>query len=165
MARWYPMTPVDESFFSTGAHVYTFVQDLPVPPDRVWESLVSPNSVADWTPLLQTIEWTSPEPYGVGTTRTVVLPAKAITIHEHFFLWDEGHRMAFHGVDCNVALFSRFAEDYVVEPSATGTRFTWSFALEGTGRTRLAMKAMSAANRLTFSTMAHGAKGYFAKHP
>jgi hypothetical protein len=165
MTRVYPMTPVDESFFTTAPHVYTFVQELPVSPERVWESLASANSVADWTPLLHSIEWTSPRPFGIGTTRTVVLPAKAITIHEYFFRWEEGHRFSFYGVDANVSLFSKFAEDYIVEPSGAGTTFTWSFALEGTPKTRLAMKAMSPANHLNFRTMAHGARGYFAKHP
>lgn len=165
MTRWYTMAAVDETFFSTAPHVYTFVQDLPVSPERVWESLASDHSVADWSPLLHSIEWTSPRPFGVGTTRTVVLPTKAITIHEYFFRWEEGHRFSFYGTDANLPLFARFAEDYIVEPGPTGCRFTWSFALERTPKTRLAMKAMSPANRLNFRTMAHGAKGYFAKNP
>ena len=165
MTKWHPMQPVDESFFATAPHLYTFVQDLDVSPERVWESLVSANSVADWSPLLHSIEWTSPRPLGLGATRTVVLPGKAITIHEYFFRWEEGHRYSFYGVEANLPLFSKFAEDYIVEPSASGCRFTWSFALEGTSKTKLAMKAMSPINRLNFRSMAYGAKGYFAKHP
>lgn len=165
MTRAYPMQPVDESFFTTAPHVYRFEQQLDVSPERVWESLASDHSVADWTPLLHSIEWTSPRPFGVGTTRTVVLPAKAITIHEYFFRWEEGHRFSFYGVDANLRLFGKFAEDYIVEPSGSGTRFTWTFALEGTSKTRLAMKAMSPINKANFGAMAHGAKGYFAKHP
>jgi carbon monoxide dehydrogenase subunit G len=165
MTRWYAMAPVDESFFSSAPHVYTFVQQLNVSPERVWESLASEHSVADWTPLLHSIEWTSPRPFGVGTTRTVVLPGKAATLHEYFFRWEEGHRFSFYGVEASLPLFAKFAEDYIVEPSGTGTRFTWAFALEGTSKTKLAMRAMSPANRLNFRTMAHGAKGYFAKHP
>ena len=165
MARWHDLEPVDEAFFRTAPHVYSFVQELPVTPERVWESLVSDHSVADWTPLLHSIEWTSPRPLGVGSTRTVVLPGKALTIHEYFFLWEEGRRFSFYGVDASLPLFSRFAEDYVVEPSGTGTRFTWTFALDGTGMSRPLLSVLSPANRLNFRTMAHGAKGYFAKNP
>jgi len=165
MTRWYTMSAVDASFFDTAPHVYSFVHDLPVSPERVWESLVSDESVAAWTPLLHSIEWTSPRPLGVGSTRTVVLPTKAITIHEYFFRWEEGHRYSFYGVDANLPLFARFAEDYIVEPSGNGTRFTWTFALEGTPKTRLAMKAMSPVNRANFGAMARGSKSYFAKHP
>ena len=165
MSRWHAMAPLDASFFDTAPHVYTFTHELPVAPERVWESLVSDHSVADWTPLLQSIEWTSPRPFGVGTTRTVVLPTKAITIHEHFFRWEEGRRFSFHGVEATLPLFARYAEDYIVEPSGAGTRFTWSFALEGTSKTALAMWVLSPANRLTFGAMARGSKSYFAKHP
>jgi hypothetical protein len=165
MSRRYPLEPVDETFFATAPHVYSFVQELPVAPERVWESLASDNSVADWTHLLHSIRWTSPRPFGVGTTRTVVLPTKAITINEYFFRWEEGHRFSFYGVDASLPLLARFGEDYIVEPSGSGTRFTWTFALEGTSKTRLALKAMSPINKANFGAMAHGAKGYFAKHP
>jgi hypothetical protein len=33
----------------------------------------------------------------------------------------------------NVPLFRRFAEDYVIEPTAAGCRFTWTFAAEPRG--------------------------------
>jgi hypothetical protein len=164
MSRWFDLEPCDASFFSTADHVYTFVQDLAVSPERVWQSLTSPHSVADWTPLLRSIEWTSPRPFGVGTTRTVVLPGRAATIREFFLRWEEGKRFSFYGIEANRPLFERFAEDYIVEPSTKGCRFTWSFALEGTQRTRVAMKLLSPVNSLNFRAMAHGAPSYFAKH-
>ncbi|MCW2497061.1 SRPBCC family protein [Jatrophihabitans sp.] len=161
MTHWYPLEPCDESFFSTAPHVYTFVQDLPASPERVWASLVAPNSVADWTPLLRSIAWTSPRPFGVGTTRTVVLPGRAMTIREYFFRWEEGRRFSFYGLEANRPLFQRFAEDYIVEEGPSGCRFTWSFALEGTSKTRLGLNALSPVNALNFRTMAHGASRYF----
>jgi hypothetical protein len=165
MTRWYPLESCDESYFDNAPHIYRFVQDLPVSPERVWESLVSEHSVADWSPLLRSLEWTSPRPLGVGATRTVVLPLRAITVREHFFRWEEGRRYSFHGIEANRPLLNRIAEDYLVEESATGCRFTWTFALEGTPKTRLLVTALSPANALSFRQMAYGAKGYFAKHP
>ena len=165
MPGHHPLEPVDESFFTRAPHVYSFVRDLPVAPQRVWQSLVSDHSVADWTPLLASIEWTSPRPFGIGSTRTVVLPAKALTIREYFFLWQEGQRFAFHGVDASLPLLSRFAEDYLVEPNGSGTRFTWTFALAGTRWTRPLLKVLSPGSRLAFAGMARGATGYFATHP
>ncbi|MDT4948077.1 MAG: hypothetical protein QOJ37_672 [Pseudonocardiales bacterium] len=161
MTRWYPLAPCDESYFAGAPHVYRFVQELAVPPERVWESLTSPHSVADWSPLLKSIEWTSD--LGRGATRTVVLPLSALTLHEYFFRWEEGSRFSFYGVQANRPLLGRIAEDYLVEESGSGTRFTWTFALEGTARTKLLVKALSPVNRLNFRQMAHGAKGYFAR--
>jgi len=163
MTRWHAMEPVDESFFEKAPYIYRFTYDLPVSPQRVWGSLDSDNSVADWTPLLSKITWTSPRPHGVGTTREVLLPARAARIRENFFIWEDGHRFAFHGTEATLPLFSHFAEDYLVEPSGTGTRFTWTFALEGTPRTRVLMKAMNPVNRLQFRQMSSGCKSYFAK--
>jgi carbon monoxide dehydrogenase subunit G len=163
MARWYPLKPCDESFLSTAPHVYRYAMDLPVPPERVWESLTSAHSVADWTPLLHSIEWTSE--LGLGATRTVVLPVRALSIHEYFFVWDEGRRFAFYGVEANRPLLHRFAEDYLVEPAGDGTRFTWTFALEGTRATAPLLKVMSPGTALAFRRMAYGAKGYFARKP
>jgi carbon monoxide dehydrogenase subunit G len=160
MPRWYPLAPCTESYFSTAPHIYRFVHELPVAPARVWESLTSPNSVADWTPLLKSIEWTSD--LGLGATRTVALPGGALTMHEYFFAWDEGRRFSFHGTEATRPLLGRMAEDYLVEPAGTGTRFTWTFALEGTRRTRLLVNALSPVNRLTFKRMAGGCEQFFA---
>jgi uncharacterized protein YndB with AHSA1/START domain len=50
MARWFPLAPCDASYFTTAPYVYRYTMDLPVPPERVWQSLTSANGVADWTP-------------------------------------------------------------------------------------------------------------------
>jgi carbon monoxide dehydrogenase subunit G len=162
MARWYPLAPCDDAFFTTAPHVYRYTHELAVGPERVWESLTSAHSVADWTPLLKSIEWTSPRPLGIGSTRTVVLPMHALTMHEHFFLWDEGRRFAFYGIEANRPLVQRFAEDYRVEPSGSGARFTWTFALEGTRSTKPLLRVLDRANALAFKKMAGGAPAYFA---
>jgi uncharacterized protein YndB with AHSA1/START domain len=165
MARWHRLEPCEESFFTDAPHVYRYTMDLPAAPERVWASLTSANSVADWTPLLRSIEWTSD--LGLGATRTVVLPVHALAFHEYFFVWEEGRRMAFHAVEANRPLLRRFAEDYVVEPagSGSGSRFTWTFALEGNRLSSATLKATNRANALLFGRIAHGAKTYFAKHP
>ena len=161
MSHWYQMQPCDASYFDTAPHIYRFPMHLPVPPARVWESLTSPNSVADWTPLLKSVEWTSD--LGVGATRTVVLPLAAATMHEYFFRWEEGRRFSFHATEANRPLFRRLAEDYLVEPAPGGSLFTWTFALEGNRGSRLPLKALNPGTALFFRQMAHGAKGYFGR--
>jgi Polyketide cyclase / dehydrase and lipid transport len=163
VARWYPLGACDGSFFTTAPHVYRYSMHLPVPTTRVWDSLTSPNSVADWTPLLKSIEWTSSP--GVGATRTVVLPFRALTFHEYFFRWEEGARFSFYALEANRPVLRRFAEDYLVEPDAGGSRFTWTFALEGNRLSGPTLKATNAPNALLFRRIAHGAQSYFAAHP
>ena len=161
MSSWFDMKPCDATYFDTAPYVYRFPMQLPASPARVWESLTSPNSVADWTPLLKSIEWTSE--LGEGATRTVVMPGSTATIHEYFFRWEEGRRHSFYATEANRPLFGRLAEDYLVEPSGDGTRLTWTFALEGNRGTRIPFRVLNPANRLFFRQMAHGAKGYFAR--
>jgi Polyketide cyclase / dehydrase and lipid transport len=161
MARWRPLEPCDATFFADAPHVYRYDIELPVSAERAWESLTSQHSVADWTPLLRSIEWTSE--LGLGATRTVMLPLHALTFHEHFFIWDEGTRMAFYALEANRPMLRRFAEDYQVEPHGTGSRFTWTFALEGNRFSAATLKATDKANALLFRRIAQSAKGYFAR--
>ncbi len=163
MARWYPLGACDASFFTDAPHVYRYSMHLPVSPARVWESLTSPHSVADWTPLLKSIDWTSD--LGVGATRTVVLPLGAIRFHEYFFRWEEGTRFSFYAVEANRPMLRRFAEDYQVEPDGTGSRFTWTFALEGNRMSGPTLELTHAVNALLFRRIAHSAEGYFAAQP
>jgi len=160
VSRWFAMRPCDASYFDSAPHVYRFPMQLPVPPEGVWESLTAPNSVADWTPLLHSISWTSD--LGLGATRTVVLPLHALSLHEYFFRWEEGRRFSFYATEGNRPLFGRLAEDYLVEPFGGGTRFTWTFALEGNRGSRLPLRVLHPGNALLFRRMAYGAKGYFA---
>jgi hypothetical protein len=163
MSRTYQLEPCDETYFESAPHVYRFPMQLPVPPERVWEGLIAANSVASWTPLLKSIEWTSE--LGPGTTRKVVMPTGAMYLNEYFFRWEEGRRYSFYATESNVPIFGRLAEDYLVEPSGSGSRFTWTFALEGRRSTALALTALSPGNALFFRRMAYGAKSYFAKNP
>jgi hypothetical protein len=116
--------------------------------------------VADWTPLLKSIEWTSP--LGVGATRTVVMPGNSAALHEYFFRWEEGRRHSFYATEANRPLFGALAEDYLVEPTPSGCRLTWTFAMEGNRGTALPFRLLNGANRLFFRQMAHGAKTHFA---
>ena len=161
---WYDLEPVDERFFSTAAHVHSYPVELPVPPERVWESLTSDRALADWGLGLARLEWTSPRPFGVGTTREVVLPLHAMAVKERFFRWDEGHRKSFYGEAANRPLLRSFAADYLVEPTATGRRFTWTIALEPRPSTRALLRAVDPVNALVYKAVPVRAKAYFADH-
>lgn len=161
---WHSLEPADESFFGTAPHVYRFPVELNVPPERVWESLVSDGSLADWGMGIK-LRWTSPRPFGVGTTREVVMPMNLMTVRERFFLWDEGKRYAFYVESANRPIIRRFAEDYVVEKTDTGSLFTWTIAIEPQPKLRAVVAAGGPLNRLAFGQTARSAKKYFARNP
>ncbi len=164
MTRWYRLEALDASFFDTAPYVYRLPVELDVPPERVWESLTSDRALADWGLGLHRLEWTSPRPFGVGTTREVVLPGRAMAVRERFFRWEEGHRTTFYVTEANRPLLRRFGEDYLVEATPAGCRFTWTVALEPLPRARLLLRLAAPVNGLAFHAVPWRARAYFASH-
>lgn len=76
------------------------------------------------------IRWTSPRPFGVGTTRRAKALGRLSVGDAYFFVSQEGRRHAFYFTRYNLPVFTSFVEDYVVEPAGTDRcRFTWRIAL------------------------------------
>jgi hypothetical protein len=165
MTKWRALDPADASTFETAPQIYRFPVKLAVPPERVWESIASDRSLADWGMGVRSLKWTSPRPFGVGTTREVVLPLSAMTVREHFFRWDEGKGYSFYVYETNRPGIKRFAEDYVIEPDGAGALFTWTIALEAHPPMAPVMKLLSPVNKQAFGQVARSAKSYFAKNP
>jgi hypothetical protein len=100
------------------------------PATDVWAELTADDALS-WCRIIDELTWTSPRPFGVGTTRTVKSLKGANVINEHFFRWEEGRRKSFYVIDASAPLFTRFAEDYLVEPGPDGScRFKWTIAYE-----------------------------------
>ena len=133
--------PIDLSFFESAPNLYADEWDINVPAAQFWPDLV--DNPLHWCRGLK-IRWTSPRPFGVGTTRHVSVFG-VIQADEHFFLWEEGVRFAFHFTNANLPLFRRFGEYYEIQPTGPNScRFVWKLAGEPT----LVGKAGSPANTL-----------------
>ena len=169
---WHSLESADASIFSpesgSAPQLYRFPVRLDVPPERVWESLVSDESIAAWPMgpgLSITLRWTAPRPFGIGTTREVGLPWRAMTVRERFFRWDEGKGYSFYVESANRPGIRRFAEDYAIEPDGTGSRFTWTIAIEPAPRMGFVLGLTRPLNQFAFGRVAAGARRYFAQHP
>ena len=160
---WHPLKPADASVFTEARIVHRFPVRLPVSPDRVWESLSSDRSMWDWGLGVKRLTWTSPRPFGVGTTREVVLPLGAMTVREEFFRWDEGKGYSFYVAEANRPLVDQFAEDYVIEPDGDGSVFTWTIALEPRRALLPVMRVAAPLNKIAFGQVPRAAKKYFAR--
>jgi hypothetical protein len=132
------------------------------PPEQVWESLTSDASIAAWgNPAVKEVTWTSPRPFGIGTTREV---AGLVTrSRERYFRWDEGHGYSFAVYESTVPLFKRFAEDYVVEPDDGGTLFNWTLAIEPKVALAFPFKALAPVLKAGFGRIRSDGQRYFAK--
>jgi hypothetical protein len=104
--------------------------DIAMPAAKVWAELCADDAL-HWCRILNDVRWTSPRPFGVGTTREVKALAGANMLREHYFRWDEGHRHSFYVTETTSPLFKSLAEDYLVEPKGEeACRFTWTIAVE-----------------------------------
>jgi hypothetical protein len=127
---WFKNAPVDEAFLDSARVRLSDTFAIARPAAEVWEELTADGTLW-WCRILDDVRWTSPRPFGVGTTRTVKSLKGANVINEHYFRWEEGRRKSFYVVTASAPLFARFAEDYLVEPvSDASCRFTWTIAYE-----------------------------------
>lgn len=162
MTRWHALEPADADFFDSAPHVFTYQKRFAAPPERVWESLTSDESIAAWSPAIKEVTWTSARPFGVGTTREVALPIGP-RMRERYFRWDEGRRHSFAVYESSLPLFNRFAEDYLVEPDGADTRFTWMVAIEPKGALAFPFKVLAPVLKAAFGRIPSGGQRYFAK--
>jgi uncharacterized protein YndB with AHSA1/START domain len=163
MTRWYPLEHSDASVLTSAPHVYRYRTQYPASPERVWESLVSDESLAAWGPSVKSVTWLSPRPFGVGTTREVVLTGGAPRVRERFIRWEEGRRYSFAVYEASVPVFRHFVEDYLVEADGDHTLFTWTVAIEPKSTFALPMKVLSPVLKVAFGRTASDGKRYFAK--
>ena len=105
--------PVDLDFIEQAPYRFENVVELNATPEEVFDIFADGGSWPQWFEGIQHVEWTSPEPRGVGTTRTVTLTTG--TVYEHFLAWDRGRRFAFRFVGANRPLFRAGVEDYRLE--------------------------------------------------
>ena len=161
MARWYPLEPADADFLNTAPHVFRYEKRYAATPEQVWESLTSDESLAAWGPSIKKVTWTSPRPFGVGTTRDVVARGGP-TMRERYFRWDEGRNHSFYVYESTLPLFNRFAEDYVVEHDGAQTRFTWVLAIEPKKAMALPVKVIAPLLKAGFGRIPGEGQKYFA---
>ena len=138
----FPCERVDLSFVDTvsvkGRYLFRNSVDLAVTPEQLFEVLGDAESWPRWASVITKVTWTSPEPRGVGTTRTVEMRG-GIVGNEEFLAWEPFTRMAFRFNECSTQAVAAFAEDYRVEIIPGGCRLTWTMAQKAAGPPRLAM--------------------------
>ena len=117
---------VGEAFLADESKVKKVSHDFPFPAEVVWNALVDGDTWTRWLPITK-VEWTSPKPFKVGTTRTVWIDKQVV--EEVFFAWDEGRRMAFR-FDSSTLPLKAAVEDYQVHPTADGCRLDWYFRVK-----------------------------------
>jgi Polyketide cyclase / dehydrase and lipid transport len=137
-AKMFSCERVDVSFTETAPYRFCNSVDLAITPEQLFEVLADAESWPHWASVITKVTWTSPEPRGVGTTRTVDMRG-GIVGDEEFLVWEPFTRMAFRFNECSTRAVAAFAEDYRVEVIPGGCRMTWTLAQQPAGPAKLAM--------------------------
>lgn len=109
-------------------------------PEQVFSAMQEADTWVEAIEPMTRLDWTSPKPFGVGTTRSVYLnmPVGPVQADEVFIAWEENKQMAFYFSHLNKKIFNAVIEDYKIKDLGNGSsELTWDFGYQGAGIFRL----------------------------
>lgn len=120
---WFKNQDVGLDYVASAPFRFVTVRELAASPEEVFAILADGDSWPRWFPDFRRVEWTTPEPRGVGSVRHVTL--KALQAKERFLAWEPGRRWSFVLYESTLPVLGAMVEDYAMEPLANGhTRLT-----------------------------------------
>lgn len=151
--------PVGLEFIDEAPYRFENVVELEASPEAVFDIFADGESWPRWFDGIKRVVWTSPEPKGVGTTRTVTLTT--MILYEHFVVWERGRRFTFRFEGSSLPLCRAGLEDYRLEALPGGrTRFTYRVYLDPSLVVRLAGPIARAQFASMFRRGAEGLRTY-----
>lgn len=161
---WFELTPTDLSFFDNAPFHFENEAIINASPERVFEIWATGEGQAEWFKDYKSARWYHEPPYGVGSTREVVL--KALSVKERFLAWEPGKRMAFTMYGITIPLVKQMAEDLHFSPVEGGrTRFRWKACYRPSATMRVVHPIGRRVFGGLFSASISGLTAYLAKHP
>ena len=138
MTTMYPCERVELSFIQSAPFRFSNSVDLAITPEQLFEVLADADSWPRWAKVITKVTWTSPAPYGVGTTRVVDMRG-GLTGDEEFLAWEPYTYLAFRFNSCSNKAVAAFAEEYRVVETPGGCRLTWTMAQKPNGPARFGL--------------------------
>ena len=149
MTTMYPCERVDLSWIASAPFRFSNSVDLAITPEQLFEVLADAESWPQWAKAITRVTWTSPQPYGVGTTRTVDMRGGLVG-DEEFLAWEPSTYMAFRFNSSSNKAVAAFAEEYQVVQTPGGCRLTWTVAQKPNGPARWGLVLGRPVMNLTF---------------
>lgn len=157
--KMYPCVKVDQNYILAAAKSYQAVVEVSATPEQIFEVFEDEAAWQTWAIPIKRVEWTSPKPYGLGTTRTVEMIG--LTGDESFIAWDYPRHMAFCFTQMSATLIESFIEDYVVTPLSNGnTQVQWTMAMTPRGYGKITMTLFGPFMRVSLQLMLNSFKRY-----
>lgn len=156
---------VELDYFERAEFCFVSTQEVQAAPERIFEVFLDADSWTKWVPVIKRVEWTSPFPIEVGSTRTVTMTS-GFQGHEEFIAFDPGERMAFRFNETSRPALDAFAEDYLVTDLGNGrSRIVWKMAMTPQSRARPSLKIFAPAIRFGLATTLRKFARYVESNP
>ena len=127
---WFTLKPCGADFLSSAPQRQVGVFEISQPVARVWDALTADDTLS-WCRALSEVSWTSPRPFGEGTTRTVRTPLGLLLLNEAYFRWEEGRRKSFYVTQASSPCSGDSPRTTCSRRHhASSCRFTWTVASE-----------------------------------
>jgi len=124
---------IDLEFFTSAPIRIVSEVTLPCTPESLFRCFADAEAWSRWVGVIENVEWTSPAPFQVGTTRNVEMPGGMVA-YEEFLAWDEPRHMAFRFNQFTQKFLKAFGEDYKVSDlGGDSCRLTWTVGIETRG--------------------------------
>jgi uncharacterized protein YndB with AHSA1/START domain len=137
-----PCEKVDFGYLDTAPFRFTASETISASPEAVFAVFLDAEAWTRWVFAITRVEWTSPFPLHVGSTRTVHMRG-GLSGYEEFLAWEPGRRMTFRFNAMSKPGAKAFAEDYQVTDLGDGRcRVDWVMAMTPAGAGRHTMKVL-----------------------
>jgi hypothetical protein len=160
---FFPCRPAGLDEVGAEPYAYRTEAVLPCSPAALLDVFEDPKSWPVWAVGIKKVEWTSPQPYGVGTTRTVTF-ADGTEVYERFIAWERGREMAFVLEGLTNPIFESFGERYTVRDVGGGRcHLVWTVVYAPGGGFARAHPWVKPAMRLAFKLYLYRLRRYVEK--
>lgn len=124
----FSLRPEDLAFVERAPVVVRAEVSVPASPAAVWRAFADAPAWVDWFTGMQDAHYTSPAPYGVGSTRSVRV--MGLVADETILAFDPGKCFAFRVDATNAPLLRALVEVVTLEPDGANTRVVYRQAFE-----------------------------------
>lgn len=122
----------DLGYFSSAPVINRYEREIPTSPEILFAIFEDQHSWPKWVPGIAKVEWTSPPPFGMNTTRTVTFVG-GMEVYEHFIAWEHKKELAFCFTAATQRVWASFGERYQIEDlGGNRSKLTWTVAYEPT---------------------------------